>query len=113
MLTDLAVELNVIDNIGDTIFEEINSNGHLAQVGETDFPSEASFPDDIELKYEDIDDFRTDKHEYLECATDSISVVQSEKFLPSSDDHSIPTPEYLDLEEKSSDMPTETLYQNE
>jgi len=115
----IAVELNVIENIGDTIYEEINSNGHLPEVEETDFPSEASFPDDVESdlkdesKYEDIDDLRTDKHEYLECTTDSISVVQSEKSLPSSDGHSIPTPEYLDLEEKSSDMPTETLYQNE
>ena len=61
----IAVELNVIENIGDTIYEEINSNGHLPEVEETDFPSEASFPDDIESKYEDIDDLRTDKHEYL------------------------------------------------
>ena len=109
----IAVELNVIENIGDTIYEEINSNGHLPEVEETDFPSEASFPDDIESKYEDIDDLRTDKHEYLECATDSISVVQSEEILPSYDVHNIPTPEYLDLEEQSSDMPTKTLYQNE
>jgi hypothetical protein len=72
----IAVELNVIENIGDTIYEEINSNGHLPEVEETDFPSEVSFPDDIESIYEDIDDLRTDKHEYLECATDSISVVQ-------------------------------------
>jgi hypothetical protein len=33
--------------------------------------------------------------------------------FPSSDVHNIPTPEYLDLEEKSSDIPTKTLYQNE
>jgi len=115
----IAVELNVIENIGDTIYEEINSNGHLPEVEETDFPSEASFPDDVESdlkdesKYEDIDDLLTDKHEYLECTTDSISDVQSKKSLPSSDGYIIPTPEYLDLEEKSSDMPTETLYQNE
>ena len=109
----IAVELNIIENTGDTIYEEINSNGHLSEVEETDFPSEASFSDDIEWKYEDIDDLRTDNHEYLENATDYISVVQSEKMLPSSDGYSIPTPEYLDLEEKSSDMPTETLYLNE
>ena len=108
----IAVELNVIENIGDKIYEEINNNGHLPEVEETYFPSEALFPDDIESKYEDIDDLRTDKHEYLECATDSISVVQSEEMFPSSDVHNIPTPEYLDLEEKSSDIPTKTLYQN-
>jgi len=115
----IIVELNVIENIGDTIYEEINSNEHLPETEETDFRSESSFSDAIESdlkdesKYEDIDDLRTDKHDYLECATNSISVVQSEKSLPSSDGYSIPTPGYLDLEEKSSDMPTETLYQNE
>jgi len=115
----ITVELNIIENIGDTIYEEINSNGHLPETEETYFRSDSSFADAIESdlkdesKYEDIDDLRTDKHDYLECATDSITVVQSEKSIPSSDGYSIPTPEYLDLEEKSSDMPTETLYQNE
>jgi hypothetical protein len=66
-----------------------------------------------ESKYEDIDDLRTDKQGYLEYATDSISVVQSGNSLPSSDGYIVPTPEYLDLEEKSSDIPTETLFQNE
>jgi len=60
-----------------------------------------------------IDDLRTEKHDYLECVTDYISVVQSGKNLPSSDGYIVPTPEYLDLEEKSSDIPTETLYLNE
>ena len=55
-----------------------------------------------------IDDLRTDKHDYLECATDSISVVQSGKSLPSSDGYIVTTPEYLDLEENSSDIPIET-----
>ena len=115
----ITVELNVIENTGDTIYEEINSNGHLPETEETDFRSESSFSDAIESdlkdesKYEDIDDLRTDKHDYLECATDSITVVQSVKNFPSSDGHSIPTPEYLDLEEKSFDMATEILYQNE
>ena len=115
----IAVELNIIENIGDTIYEEIYRNGHLPETEETYFRSESSLSDAIESylkdesKYEDIDDLRTDKHDYLECATDSISIVQSEKSTPSSDGYSIPTPEYLDLEEKSSDMPTETLYQNE
>jgi len=46
-------------------------------------------------------------------ATDSISVVQSGKNLTSSDGYIGPTPEYIYLEEKSSDIPTETLYLNE
>jgi hypothetical protein len=114
-----TVELNVIENTGDTIYEEINSNGHLPETEETDSRSEASFTDDIgsdlndESKYEDIDDLRTDEHEYLECATDSISVVRSQKSITSSEVYSVPTPEYLDLEERSSDMPVETMYQNE
>ena len=114
-----TVELNVIENTGDTIYEEINSNGHLPETEETDSRSEASFTDDIgsdlndESRYEDIDDLRTDKHEYLECATDSISVVRSEKSITSSEMYIVPTPEYLDLEERSSDMPIETLYPNE
>ena len=114
-----TVELNVIENTGDTIYEEINSNGHLPDTEETDSRSDASFTDDIgsdlndESRYEDIDDLRTDKHEYLECATDSISVVRSEKSITSSEVYIVPTPEYLDLEEKSSDMPIETLYLNE
>jgi hypothetical protein len=114
-----TVELNVIENTGDTIYEEINSNGHLPETEETDSRSEASFTDDIgsdlndESRYEDIDDLRTDKHEYLECATDSISVVRSEKSITSSEVYIVPTPEYLDLEERSSDMPIETLYPNE
>jgi hypothetical protein len=58
-----------------------------------------------ESKYEDIDDLRADKHDYLECATDSISLVQSGKSLSSSDEYIVPTPEYLDIEEKSSDIP--------
>jgi hypothetical protein len=114
-----TVELNVIENTGDTIYEEINSNGHLPETEETDSQSEASFTDDIgsdlndESRYEDIDDLRTDKHEYLECATDSISVVRSEKSITSSEVYIVPTPEYLDLEERFSDMPIETLYPNE
>ena len=60
-----------------------------------------------------IDDLRTEKHDYLECVTDYISVVQSGKNLPSSDGYIVPNPEYLDLLEKSSDIPTETLYLNE
>ena len=114
-----TVELNVIENTGGTIYEEINSNGHLPETEETDSRSEASFTDDIgsdlndESRYEDIDDLRTDKHEYLECATDSISVVRSEKSITSSEVYIVPTPEYLDLEERSSDMPIETLYPNE
>jgi hypothetical protein len=114
-----TVELNVIENTGDTIYEEINSNGHLPETEETDSRSEASFTDDIgsdlndESKYEDIDDLRTDEHEYLECATDSVSVVRSEKSITSSEVYIVPTPEYLDLEERSSDMPIETLYPNE
>ena len=114
-----TVELNVIENTGDTIYEEINSNGHLPETEETDSRSEASFTDDIgsdlndESRYEDIDDLRTDKHEYLECATDSISVVRSEKSITSSEVYIVPTPEYLDLEERFSDMPIETLYPNE
>jgi hypothetical protein len=114
-----TVELNVIENTGDTIYEEINSNGHLPETEETDSQSEASFTDDIgsdlndESRYEDIDDLRTDKHEYLECATDSISVVRSEKSITSSEVYIVPTPEYLDLEERFSDMPIETLYSNE
>jgi hypothetical protein len=114
-----TVELNVIENTGDTIYEEINSNGHLPETEETDSRSEASFTDDIgsdlnnESKYEDIDDLRTDEHEYLECATDSISVVRSEKSITSSEVYIVPTPEYLDLEERSSDVPVETIYQNE
>ena len=114
-----TVELNVIENTGDTIYEEINSNGHLTETEETDSRSEASFTDDIgsdlndESKYEDIDDLRTDEHEYLECATDSVSVVRSEKSITSSEVYIVPTPEYLDLEERSSDMPIETLYPNE
>jgi hypothetical protein len=114
-----TVELNVIENTGDTIYEEINSNGHLPETQETDSRSEASFRDDIgsdlndESRYEDIDDLRTDKHEYLECATNSISVVRSEKSITSSEVYIVPTPEYLDLEERSSDMPIETLYPNE
>ena len=66
-----------------------------------------------ESRYEDIDDLRTDKHEYLEYASDSISVVRSEKSITSSEVYIVPTPEYLDLEERSSDMPIETLNQNE
>ena len=114
-----TVELNVIENTGDTIYEEINSNGHLPETEETDSRSEASFTDDIgsdlnnESKYEDIDDLRTDEHEYLECATDSISVVRSEKSITSSEVYIVPTPEYLDLEERFSDIPIETLYPNE
>ena len=114
-----TVELNVIENTGDTIYEEINSNGHLPETEETDPRSEASFTDDIgsdlndESRYGDIDDLRTDKHEYLECATDSISVVRSEKSITSSEVYIVPTPEYLDLEERFSDMPIETLYSNE
>ena len=114
-----TVELNVIENTGGTIYEEINSNGHLPETEETDSRCEASFTDDIgsdlndESRYEDIDDLRTDKHEYLECATDSISVVRSEKSITSSEVYIVPTPEYLDLEERSSDMPIETLYPNE
>jgi hypothetical protein len=114
-----TVELNVIENTGDTIYEEINSNGHLPETEETDSRSEASFTDDIgsdlndESRYEDIDDLRTDKHEYLECATDSISVVRSEKSITSSEVYIVPTPEYLDLEERFSDIPIETLYPNE
>jgi hypothetical protein len=114
-----TVELNVIENTGDTIYEEINSNGHLPETEETDSRSEASFTDDIgsdlndESRYEDIDDLRTDKHEYLECATDFISVVRSEKSITSSEVYIVPTPEYLDLEERSPDMPIETLYPNE
>jgi hypothetical protein len=114
-----TVELNVIENTGDTIYEEINSNGHLPKTEETDSRSEALFTDDIgsdlndESKYEDIDDLRTDKNEYLECATDSISAVRSEKSITSSEVYIVPTPEYLDLEERSSDMPIETLYPNE
>jgi hypothetical protein len=114
-----TVELNVIENTGDTIYEEINSNGHLPETEETDSRSEALFTDDIgsdlndESKYEDIDELRTDEHEYLECATDSISVVRSEKSITSSEVYIVPTPEYLDLEERSSDMPIETLYPNE
>jgi hypothetical protein len=114
-----TVELNVIENTGDTIYEEINSNGHLPETEETDSRSEASFTDDIgsdlndESKYEDIDDLRTDEHEYLECATDSISVVRSEKSITSSEVYIVPTPEYLDVEERSSDMPIETLYPKE
>jgi hypothetical protein len=114
-----TVELNVIENTGDTIYEEINSNGHLPETEETDSRSEASFTDDIgsdlsdESRYEDIDYLRTDKHEYLECATDSISVVRSEKIITSSEVYIVPTPEYLDLEERSSNMLIETLYPNE
>jgi hypothetical protein len=114
-----TVELNVLENTGDTIYEEINSNGHLPEIQETDSRSEASFTDDIgsdlndESRYEDIDDLRTDKHEYLECATDSISVVRSEKSITSSEVYIVPTPEYLDLEERFSDIPIETLYPNE
>jgi hypothetical protein len=114
-----TVELNVIENTGDTIYEEINRNGHLPETEETDSRSEASFTDDIgsdlndESRYEDIDDLRTDKHEYLECATDSISVVRSEKSITSSEVYIVPTPEYLDLEERFSDIPIETLYPNE
>ena len=113
-----TVELNGIENTGDTIYEEINSNGHLPETEETDSRSEASFTDDIgsdlnnESKYEDIDDVRTDEHEYLECATDSISVVRSRKSITSSEVYIVPTPEYLDLEEMSSDVPVETIYQN-
>jgi hypothetical protein len=66
-----------------------------------------------ESRYEDIDDLRTDKHEYLECATNSISVVRSEKIITSSEVYIVPTPEYLDREERSSDMPIKTLYPNE
>ena len=114
-----TVELNVIENTGDTIYEEINSNGHLPETEETDSRSEASFTDDIgsdlndESRYGDIDDLRTDKHEYLECATDSISVVRSEKSITSSEVYVVPTADYLDLEERSSDMPIETLCPNE
>lgn len=115
----IIVELNVIENIGDAIYEEINSNEHLPETGEIDFRSESSFSDAIEsdLKdesiYEEIDDLKTDKQGYLECAMDSISVVQSGKSLPSSDGYIGPTPEYLDLEEKSSNIPTETLCHND
>lgn len=115
----IIVELNVIENIGDTIYEEINSNEHLPETEETDFRSESSFSDamesdlDDESKYEEIDDLQTDKQGYLECAMDSISVVQSGKSLPSSDGYIGPTPEYLDLEEKSSNIPTETLCHND
>jgi hypothetical protein len=62
-----------------------------------------------ESKYEEIDDLQTDEQGYLECATDSLSVVQSEESLPSSDGYIVPTPEYLDLEEKSFNIPTEIL----
>ena len=115
----ISVELNVIENIGDTIYEEINSNEHLPETEETDFRSESSFSDAIESvlkdesKYEEIDDLQTDEQGYLECATDSLSVVQSGESLPSSDGYIVPIPEYIDLEEKSSDIPTETPYQNE
>ena len=44
---------------------------------------------------------------------DSISVVRSDKSITSSEVYIVPTPEYLDLEERSSDMPIETLYPNE
>ena len=114
-----TVELNIIENTGDTIYEEINSNGHLPETEEADSRSEASFTDDIasDLKdesiYEDIDDLRKDTHEYLECATDSSSVVRSEKSITSSEVYIYPIPEYLDLEERSSDMSIETLYPNE
>jgi hypothetical protein len=87
----ISVELNVIENIGDTIYEEINSNEHLPETEETDFRSESSFSDAIESvlkdesKYEEIDDLQTDEQGYLECATDSLSVVQSGESLPSSD----------------------------
>ena len=99
--------------------KKLTSTNTYRKLRKTDFRSESSFSDasesDLkdESKYEDIDDLRTDKHDSLECAMGSISVVRSEKSLPSSDGRNIPTPEYLDLEEKSSDMPTETLYQNE
>jgi hypothetical protein len=106
----ISVELNVIENIGDTIYEEINSYEYIPEVEETD-AIESDLKD--ESKYEDIDDLRTDKQGYLEYATDSIGVVQSGNSLPSSDGHIVPTPEYLDPEEKSCDIPTETLYQNE
>ena len=115
----ISVELHVIENIGDTIYEEINSYKYIPEVEETVFRSESLFSDAIESdlkdesKYEDIDDLRTDKQGYLEYATDSIGVVQSGNSLPSSDGHIVPTPEYLDPEEKSCDIPTETLYQNE
>ena len=78
----IAVELNVIEKIGDTIYEEINSNGQLPEVEETDFPSEASFPDDIESKYEDIDDLRTDKHEYLYAQLILFPLYNQRKFFP-------------------------------
>ena len=115
----ISVELNVIENIGVTIYEEINSYEYIPEVEETVFRSESLFSDAIESdlkdesKYEDIDDLRTDEQGYLEYATDSISVVQSGNSLPSSDRYIVPIPEYLDLEEKSSDIPTETPYQNE
>ena len=111
----ISVELNVIENIGDTIYEEINSNKHLPETEETDFLSESSFSEAIESdlkdesKYEEIDDLKTDKQGYLECVTDSLSVVQSGESLPSSDGYNVPTPEYLDLEEKSFNIPTETI----
>jgi len=60
----ITFELNVREYIGDTIYEEINSNEHRPEVEETDFRSEASFTDDIgsdlkdESRYEDIDDLR-------------------------------------------------------
>ena len=115
----ISVELNVVENIGDTIYEEIDSNEHIPEVEETYFRSESLFSDAIESdlkdesKYEDIDDLRTDKQGYLEYATDSISVVQSGNSLPSSDGYIVPTSEYLDLEKRPSDIPTETLCQNE
>ena len=111
----ISVELNVIENIGDAIYEEINSNEHLPETEETYFRSESSFSDAIESdlkdesKYEEIDDLKTDKQGYLECVTDSLSVVQSGESLPSSDGYIVPTPEYLDLEEKSFNIPTETI----
>ena len=115
----IFVELNDIEKIGVTIYEEINSYEYIPEVEETVFRSESLFSDAIESdlkdesKYEDIDDLRTDKQGYLEYATDSISVVQSGNSLPSSDRYIVPIPEYLDLEERSSDIPTETPYQNE
>ena len=95
-----TVELNVIENTGDTIYEEINSNEHLPETEETDSRSEASFTDDIGSDLNDESRYE-DKHEYLECATDSISVVRSEKSITSSEVYIVPTPEYLDLEERS------------
>jgi hypothetical protein len=84
----MLVGVNVIENIGDAIYEEINSNEHLPETEETDFRSESSFADAIESdlkdesKYEEIDDLQTDEQGYFTMEHIVCHIRMCKKTLP-------------------------------